>query len=150
LPDTTVGSVFPDDELRQGLQQLIRLSRILEPHSGATTHASLSEVMALGELADVEGMSQHELARLLGLEKSTVSRLVAGLVDRGWVSRERNPNNRRLYRLQLTPDGQATAKRIGKELRAQHTQLLNGLTPAERHGLAIGLAGIARVLKNQH
>jgi len=150
LRDTTVSSVFPDDELRQGLQQLIRLSRILEPHSGATTHASLSEVMALGELTDVEVMSQHELARLLGLEKSTVSRLVAGLVDRGWVSRERNPDNRRLYRLQLTHDGQAAARQIGKELHARHTELLNGLTAAERHGLTIGLAGIARVLKNQH
>ena len=150
MRDTTVSSVFPDDELRQGLQQLIRLSRILEPHSGATTHASWSEVMALGELTDVEAMSQHELARRLGLEKSTVSRLVAGLVDRGWVSRARNPDNRRLYRLQLTHDGQAAARQIGKELRARHTELLNGLTPAERHGLTIGLAGIARVLKNQH
>jgi DNA-binding MarR family transcriptional regulator len=147
LRDTTVSSVFPDDELRRGLQQLVRLSRILEPHSGAGTHASLSEVMALGELADVEEMSQHELARLLGLEKSTVSRLVAGLVDRGWVSRERNPDNRRLYRLQLTHDGQAAARQIGKELQARHTELLNGLTQAERHGLTIGLTGIARVLR---
>ena len=150
MRDTTVSSVFPDDELRQGLQQLIRLSRILEPHSGAGTHASMSEVMALGELADVEEMSQHELARLLGLEKSTVSRLVAGLVDRGWVSRARNPDNRRVYRLQLTHDGQTAARQIGKQLRAQHTQLLNGLTPAERQGLAIGLGGIARVLRSHH
>ena len=147
MRDTTVSSVFPDDELRRGLQQLIRLSRILEPQSGAGTHASLSEVMALGELADVEAMSQHELAQLLGLEKSTVSRLVAGLVDRGWVSRERNSDNRRLYRLQLTHDGQAAARRIGNELGARHTELLSGLTQAERQGLAIGLAGIARVLK---
>jgi len=150
LRDTTVSSVFPDDELRRGLQQLIRLSRILEPHSGAGTHASLSEVMALGELADVEEMSQHQLAQLLGLEKSTVSRLVAGLVDRGWVSRQRNPDNRRLYRLQLTHDGQAAARQIGKELQARHTELLNGLTQAERQGLAIGLAGISRVLRNEH
>jgi DNA-binding MarR family transcriptional regulator len=150
LRDTTVSSVFPDDELRQGLQQLIRLSRILEPHSGAGTHASMSEVMALGELADVEAMSQHELARRLGLEKSTVSRLVAGLVDRGWVSRERNPDNRRLYRLQLTHEGQAAARQIGKEVHAQHTRLLSGLTPSERQGLAIGLAGIGRVLRHHH
>ena len=106
--------------------------------------------MALGELADVEGMSQHELAQLLGLEKSTVSRLVAGLVDRGWVSRERTPHNRRLYRLQLTHDGQTAARQIGKELQARHTELLNGLTQAERQGLAIGLAGISRVLRNEH
>jgi DNA-binding MarR family transcriptional regulator len=70
---------------------------------------------------------------------------------RPWVGITRaEPNNRRLYRLQLTHDGQAAARRIGKELNAQHTKLLNGLTPAERQGLAIGLAGIARVLKNHH
>ena len=142
--------MFPEDELRHSLRQLIRLSRILEPQSRGGSHASLSEVMALGELAEVERMSQDELAQRLGLEKSTVSRLVAGLVDRGWVSRARNPDNRRLYRLQLTDDGHAAATQIGKELRARHTELLNGLTPAERHGLTIGLAGIARVLKNQH
>ena len=103
--------------------------RILEPHSGVGIHASLSEVMALGSLLTLKRCPQHELARLLGLEKSTVSRLVAGLVDRGWVSRERNPDNRRLYRLQLTHDGQAAARQIGKELHARHTELLNGLTP---------------------
>ncbi len=45
---------------------------------------------------------------------------------------------------------QAAATQIGKELRAQHTELLSGLTKAERQGLAIGLAGIARVLRKHN
>jgi DNA-binding MarR family transcriptional regulator len=104
--------------------------------------------MALGELADVEAMSQHQLAALLGLEKSTVSRLVAGLVERGWVTRSRKSENRRLYRLALTDDGRVVAARFGKELRAQHEQLLGELTPDERRALTVGLAGLVRVLKS--
>jgi len=149
LHDTTLNpSVFPDDELRGALRQLFRFGRVLEPQRGNGTQASLSEVMALGELAEVEAMSQHELAALLGLEKSTVSRLVAGLVERGWVTRSRNPDNRRRYRLALTEEGRAIARGVGDKLRAQHEQLLGELTPDERRALTVGLAGLVRVLKS--
>jgi DNA-binding MarR family transcriptional regulator len=77
-----------------------------------------------------------------------VSRLVAGLVERGWVTRSRNPDNRRLYRLTLTEDGRAIAASVGEELRAEHQQLLGELTPDERRALAVGLAGLVRVLKS--
>lgn len=149
MHDTTINStVFPDDELRRALRQLFRFGRVLEPQRGNGTEASLSEVMALGELSEVGAMSQHELAALLGLEKSTVSRLVTGLVERGWVTRSRNPDNRRRYRLALTEDGRVVAGLIGEDLRAQHEQLLGELTPDERRALTVGLAGLVRVLKS--
>ena len=106
----------------------------------------MSEIMAIGELADVESMSQQALGQMLGLEKSTVSRLVAGLQDRGWLERERDPANRRFYRLHLTADGRTVADRIGQDLRVQHEQLLGAMTPEEREALTVGLAGLARAL----
>jgi len=149
LHDTTVNpSFFPDDELRGALRQLFRFGRVLEPQRGKAIQASLSEVMALGELAEVDAMSQHELAARLGLEKSTVSRLVAGLVERGWVTRSQNSDNRRVNRLALTEDGRTVAGGVGEELRAQHEQLLGELTPDERRALAVGLAALIRVLKS--
>ena len=91
-------------------------------------------------------MSQQELGQLLGLEKSTVSRLVVGLQHRGWVGRERDASNRRFYQLQLTPEGRTVADCIGQDLRARHEQLLGALTPDEREALTFGLAGLARAL----
>ena len=145
-----MGGSFPDDDLRRALRRLVRLGSLLEPHQHAGVHLSLSEMMALGELADVASMSQQDLGQLLGLEKSTVSRLAAGLQRRGWVGRERDPANRRFYQLQLTPEGRAVADRIGQELRTHHEQLLGALTPDEREALTIGLAGLARALATQH
>ena len=79
--------------------------------------------------------------RAPGLERSTVSRLVAGLVDRGWVSECVLIQLTRLL-TQLTDDGQTVAVQLGKQLHAEHTQLLkNGLTPAEPTDSTIGLAG---------
>ena len=144
------GSSFPDDDLRRALRRVVRLGSLLEPHQHAGVNLSLSEMMALGELADLGSMSQQDLGQQLGLEKSTVSRLAAGLQRRGWVSRERDPANRRIYQLQLTPEGRTVADRIGQDLRTQHEQLLGALTPDEREALTIGLAGLARALATHH
>ena len=45
------------------------------------------EARALIELMSARGIAQGELAGLLGLDKSTVSRLAAGLERKGWVRR---------------------------------------------------------------
>jgi DNA-binding MarR family transcriptional regulator len=146
LYGATVTNTFPDDELRRGFRQLVRMGGLLEPHDHAGVHLTLSEVMAVGELLDQGAMSQQRLAELLGLEKSTVSRLAAGLERRGWVARERVATNRRFYELQLTEEGRRVAELIAADLRAHHDRLLGRLTPAERHGLAVGLAGLSRAL----
>jgi DNA-binding MarR family transcriptional regulator len=130
------------------LQRLIRLGGLLEPHDHAAEHRSLSEVMALGELAEVDSLSQQELAQRLGLEKSTVSRLVAGLERRGWVVRDRDPGNRRFYQLRLTESGREVADRIGRDLRDHHARLLAALTADEIHALTVGLSALARAAGN--
>ena len=151
MQDTTIGHHgFPDDEIRRLMRRLVRLVGLLEPHRHGDVSASLSEVMALGELSDADLLSQQELARRLGLEKSTVSRLVAGMERRGWVSRARDPDNRRYFRLTLTSDGRSAAERVGQHLQSHHERLLGGLTPEERTALSTGLAALGRLLDEQH
>ena len=70
-----------------------------------------------------------------------MSRLAAALERRGLIVRQREPANRRVYRLQLTDDGRVVADRLGKDLRAHHQQLLGALTPTEPEALTVGLAG---------
>jgi DNA-binding MarR family transcriptional regulator len=89
----------------------------------------MSEVFALGELSEAGALSQQDLAWRLGLEKSTVSRLAAGMQARGWLSREREPSNRNYYQLCLSAEGQDVARRVGQDLSDHHAQLLDLLTP---------------------
>ncbi len=147
---TMASGPFPDDVLRRAMRRLVRLSGLLEPHDHGGLRVTMSEVMALGELAEVGTISQQDLAALLGLEKSTVSRLAAGLEGRGWLVRERDPANRRFYRLRLSDDGRAAAERIGEDLRTHHAHLLGELTPAELEALTIGLTGLARAMETLH
>lgn len=141
---------FPDDEIRRLMRRLVRLVGLLEPHRHGEVSASLSEVMALGELSDAGVLSQQDLAGRLGLEKSTISRLVGGLERRGWVARERDPGNRRYLRLTLTGEGSEAAEQVGQHLQSHHERLLGGLTPDERAALSTGLAALGRLLDEQH
>jgi DNA-binding MarR family transcriptional regulator len=132
------------------MTHIVRFGGLMERHGHAGHHVSPSEVMALGELMDAGTLSQQQLGDRLGLEKSTVSRLTAGLEQRGWLQRERDPANRRYHRLRLTAAGRTAAEEIGAEFRARHEAMLDALTPAEREGLLLGLSGLLRVLGTHH
>lgn len=151
MHDTTPASgAVRDDELRRLLRRLVRISGLLEPHDHDGVRASASEVFALGELAETGPLSQQQLGDRLGLEKSTVSRLAAGLERRGWLERVRDPDDRRFYRLRLTADGTEAAHRIAGFLARRHGDLLSGLTGPERDGLLLGLDGLVRVSERHH
>src|SRR3546814_19412818 len=72
------------------------------------------------------GISQVELVRLTGIDRSTVAEMVARLIKRGLLVRQRTETDRRTNALAVTSEGEAqlrTAKpgvrseerRVGKE-----------------------------------
>jgi DNA-binding MarR family transcriptional regulator len=105
---------------------------------------SASEARALIELVAARGIAQGQLGTLLGLEKSTVSRLAAGLERKGWVRRGRDEANQRYIRLYLTPEGSRVAARVWSGWQTRQARILARLTGEERAGLASGLRGLIR------
>lgn len=107
---------------------------------------SSSEARALIELVSARGIAQGELAGLLGLEKSTVSRLAAGLERKGWIRRGRDEGNQRYVRLYLTPEGRGVAARLWAAWQSTQARILGALSAEERAGLSAGLRGLVRGL----
>jgi len=154
-----VSDALDDAELGRLLTQLLRL---LNPDAGDAAagngaadgapsvagipQLSGSEARALIELVKARGIAQGELAGLLGLEKSTVSRLAAGLERKGWIRRGRDEGNQRYVRLYLTAEGGAVAARLWSAWHSRQARILAALTPEERVGLAAGLRGLVRGL----
>ena len=107
---------------------------------------STSEARALIELVAARGISQGQLGTLLGLEKSTVSRLATGLERKGWIERGRDEANQRYIRLYLTPEGSRVAATVWQAWQSRQARVLSGLSGREREGLAAGLRGLIREL----
>jgi DNA-binding MarR family transcriptional regulator len=114
--------------------------------TGVAEAVSPSEARALIELVSARGIAQGELAGLLGLEKSTVSRLAAGLERKGWIRRGRDEDNQRYVRLYLTPEGRVVAGRVWAAWQSRQARILGALSDEERAGLSAGLRGLVRGL----
>ena len=93
---------------------------------------SVSEAHALLELARRDPPTQSELAARLRLEKSTVSRLVGQLAERGWVERERDASDGRALRVRLTERGARAEAEIAAARRRKFTAVLERLPAEER------------------
>src|SRR5579859_155534 len=100
---------------------------------------SLSELYTLSLLAERPPLSQQELGAALGLEKSSVSRLVQQLDERGWVQRERDARDSRLRLLRLTKEGARIADYLQREMSEAHATLFARLTLQEQAALLEGL-----------
>lgn len=108
-----------------------------------------SQVFALHELDAGRPLSQRELAERLRLEKSSVSRMAADMERKGLLVRERDPENRRFYRLRLTDRGRAYHARMGAALHHHVMRLIDAMTAAERAALVTGLTGFVRAMREQ-
>src|SRR5260370_13304094 len=108
---------------------------------------SLSEMFALMALSAEAPMSQQVLAEQLHLERSTVSRLIKHVEQRGWVKRVRDLHDTRMFRLQLSAEGHQAAARLAKSLAERHQRLLAALKPDEQEALAYGLSALVRALR---
>ena len=108
---------------------------------------SLSEMFALMALSAEAPMSQQALAEQLHLEKSTVSRLIKHLEQRGWVKRVRDLHDTRMFQLHLSDAGHEQACRLASHLAERHQRLLAALKPDEQEALAYGLSALVRALR---
>lgn len=105
---------------------------------------SVSQAFALHELDTGVPLSQQELAARLRLEKSTISRLAAELERKGLLVRERDPGNRRLYRLRLTDEGRAVHRQMGMVIHQQYVRWAENISEPDREALLTGLTALVR------
>ncbi|MFC7647604.1 MarR family winged helix-turn-helix transcriptional regulator [Streptosporangium lutulentum] len=86
-------------------------------------------------LADEDAPSQQDLAHRLGINRTIMVKLLDRLQRIGYVTRTRNPANRRTYVLSVTDEGRAALKDMRQAAADRDARLTAPLTPPERHRL---------------
>jgi len=93
------------------------------------------------------GVSQTELAETLEIEKPSLGRLLDRLEAKGWVRREHDASDRRVWRVHLTDEVEPalrTMRKIAAELRRD---ALTGISAAERERFVDTLLAIKENLR---
>ncbi|MFD2418289.1 MarR family winged helix-turn-helix transcriptional regulator [Amycolatopsis pigmentata] len=83
------------------------------------------------------------LAEHLGVNPSTVTRMVDRLVTAGLVSREANPASRRELVVSLTGAGTDVVREVMRRRRAEVTRIVSRMAPTARRGLVRALNAFA-------
>jgi DNA-binding MarR family transcriptional regulator len=122
-----------DLEFQERMIGLIRAFGLHKPDvTPCGQPVAVAEAHALMELTREEPLLQKDLASRLRLEKSTVSRLVKTLEERGWIGRKKSPHDGRAIELRLTEAGRQIAARLAETRRAKFAQVLEAIPGKER------------------
>jgi len=81
-----------------------------------------------------------ELAEQQAVSLPTMSNSITTLVERGWVKRTRDPHDRRMVLVELTPAGREVLSEIQRQAEARVADILTPLSPTECDQLVAGLA----------
>jgi len=93
------------------------------------------DLVVLDALAGQDATSQAELGERLGINRTTMVKLVDRLQRAGHVARARNPADRRSYALSLTDEGRRALTELRRAAADRDARLTAPLTPEERRRL---------------
>jgi len=86
-----------------------------------------------------------DLATCQAVALPTMSRTVSTLVDRGWVARTEDPEDRRRIQLTATDEGRSVLEQLHAQAQRRLAARLAGLTAAERAQVLAGLQVLEKV-----
>jgi MarR family transcriptional regulator, transcriptional regulator for hemolysin len=115
-------------------RQLARTAKLLTrafERELALAGGSLPTWLILLSLKSRSWRTQRELAEALGIEGATLTHHLAGLERAGLVTRTRDPDNRRVQRVDLTEAGDAAFHRLRRAASSFDQRLRSGLDDSD-------------------
>jgi DNA-binding MarR family transcriptional regulator len=93
-----------------------------------------AEINALANLAEGGTLNVRQLSERTGTRASTLTGVLDRLADRGYLTRELDPSDRRSFRLPLTEAGQAVAGRVLAAVADLERKAMAGLSATQIAG----------------
>ncbi|HET6347757.1 MAG TPA: MarR family transcriptional regulator [Candidatus Krumholzibacteria bacterium] len=125
-------------DLYAALSDLVRLYQFRDRDTICCHDISVTQCYALQSLERGGAMTLTALADDLMLDKSTTSRVAETLERKGYLRRERHPEDARAMRIEITARGKTLCQRIERDLMDEERNIIESLDPAVRRA-AIGV-----------
>lgn len=104
----------------------------------------LSQLRCLHIIAEYEGQKMNELSQRMEVKLPAASQIVDRLVKRGMVERHADTLDRRVVRLELTPQARVKVKQLRRKRDTRMEATLHRLMPEETDQVIAGLSLLAR------
>jgi len=134
------------EEIRVASRKMVRELGFMH-NTLAATQYSPSVVHTLLEVENHGSMTAAQLVQILGLEKSSVSRMLTKLVSTGELEETPSTDDARIKQLALTAQGRKTVEKINSYGSQQVIAALQKMNPHQQQTVSQGLRFYAEALK---
>ncbi|UVM48121.1 helix-turn-helix domain-containing GNAT family N-acetyltransferase [Pseudomonas sp. B21-015] len=135
------------NQVRSASRLLVRELGFMKATLAATDYPP-SSVHTIVEIGERDSLTAGELVALLGLEKSSVSRMVRKLIEAGEIEEIPHEEDARSKKLRLTVQGKKTLRAIDSFAREQVGAAMTYLTSEQQQAVNEGIANYAVALQS--
>lgn len=135
------------EQIRASSRTMVRELGFMNSTLAATTY-NASAVHALLEIEQNKALTSAQLVESLGLEKSSISRLIQKLIKNGEITELPNPEDGRVKKLLLTSKGKELVNHIHLFGQQQVSSALKQLALKQQQTVADGITLYADALKD--
>ena len=107
--------------------------------------ASFPKVIALS-IIPPDGLEMSALAKKMGIDNSTVTRLVIGMEIAGWVNRQQNCYDKRITQVFLTKKGYSLQSDLEEQFSLIGKAVEESLNPSDKVNISDSLSSLNWVL----
>ena len=136
------------ETLRELIRILVRDLGILEKSDISCCGVTLTQCHAVVEIGRKGKISLVDLAGLLGLDKSTMSRTINNLVELDLVLRDLDVENRRYVIIQLTENGENIFKNIEDSMNGYYKNIFNSIPENKRNQVMESIQLLTNAVEN--
>jgi DNA-binding MarR family transcriptional regulator len=130
--------------LHRALAELSRAYQLRDRDRICCYGLSVTQCYALEAMIRRDGLTVNDLSAELFIDKSTVSRVVRGLEEKGLVARRPHPEDGRAVILESSQQGRALYACIQEDILRQEEQILSEFDEAVRKEIPRLVAALAR------
>jgi DNA-binding MarR family transcriptional regulator len=136
-------------QLRELVKTLVRNLGILEKSEASCCGITLGQCHAIVEIGSRKTISLNELAEVLNLDNSTMSRTVNNLVNQNLAEREIDPNDRRYVKIKLTKEGESSFQSIEESMTQYFETVLTSIADEKRDQVIESLQLLVKAINNR-
>ena len=141
MPEVTLEEAA--ERLHRLSKELIRRYQFRDWNQICCYGISISQSHILDVLAEEGDLTMQQLARRMFKSVSTMTRVVAQLVRRGYVRRRQDAADRRVVHVSITPQGKAIVAAIGRDLIETQKAILQAVPRGQWDGAFSVLEALA-------
>ena len=112
------------------------------------TDLTLPQILLLSSISS-EGTDMSSLSKQMGVDNSTMTRLIGILIRNGWVEKFKGENDKRVVYVKITIKGEIIRQEIDNKINDFGLEIINTINPEDRNDIREALTALHWILSKK-